>query len=121
MRWLYYAVKAYGLGEIDDGSPIPSTTRAAVYIRDVFIPPLAEQKRIAHILGSFDDKIELNRKMNETLEAMAQALFKDWFVDFGPDRKSTRLNSSHVAISYAVFCLKKKIRASRCARRPITT
>lgn len=86
MRWLYYAVKAYGLGEIDDGSPIPSTTRAAVYIRDVFIPPLAEQKRIAHILGSFDDKIELNRKMNETLEAMAQALFKDWFVDFGPTR-----------------------------------
>lgn len=49
-------------------------------------PPLAEQKRIAHILGSFDDKIELNRQMNETLEAMAQALFKDWFVDFGPTR-----------------------------------
>lgn len=52
----------------------------------VILPPLDEQKRIAHILGSFDDKIELNRKMNETLEAMAQALFKDWFVDFGPTR-----------------------------------
>ena len=48
------------------------------------LPPLAEQKAIAHILGSLDDKIELNRQMNETLEAMAQALFKSWFVDFDP-------------------------------------
>lgn len=47
-------------------------------------PPLAEQKAIAHILGALDDKIELNRQMNETLEAMAQALFKSWFVDFDP-------------------------------------
>lgn len=48
------------------------------------LPPLPEQKAIAHILGSLDDKIELNRKMNQTLEAMAQALFKSWFVDFDP-------------------------------------
>ena len=48
------------------------------------LPPLPEQKAIAHILGSLDDKIELNRRMNETLEAMAQALFKSWFVDFDP-------------------------------------
>ena len=45
-----------------------------------------EQRAIAHILGTLDDKIELNRKMNETLEAMAQALFKSWFVDFDPVR-----------------------------------
>ncbi len=49
-------------------------------------PPLPEQKAIASILGSLDDKIELNRQMNETLEAMARAIFKDWFVDFGPTR-----------------------------------
>ncbi len=48
------------------------------------LPTLPEQRAIAHILGSLDDKIELNRKMNETLEAMAQALFKSWFVDFDP-------------------------------------
>ena len=48
------------------------------------LPALAEQKAIAHILGSLDDKIELNRQMNATLEAMAQALFKSWFVDFDP-------------------------------------
>ena len=50
------------------------------------LPPLAEQLAIAHILGTLDDKIELNRRMNETLEAMAQALFKSWFVDFEPVR-----------------------------------
>ncbi len=50
----------------------------------ILLPPLVEQKAIAHILGSLDDKIELNRQMNETLEAMAQALFKSWFVDFDP-------------------------------------
>ena len=50
------------------------------------IPPLPEQRRIAHILGTLDDKIALNRRMNETLEEMARALFKAWFVDFEPVR-----------------------------------
>ncbi|HZR11381.1 MAG TPA: restriction endonuclease subunit S [Myxococcales bacterium] len=50
------------------------------------IPPLTEQRAIAHILGTLDDKIELNRRMSETLEAMARALFKSWFVDFDPVR-----------------------------------
>jgi type I restriction enzyme S subunit len=50
------------------------------------VPPVADQKAIAHILGTLDDKIALNRKTNETLEAMAKALFKSWFVDFDPVR-----------------------------------
>jgi len=50
------------------------------------LPPLPEQRAIAHILGTLDNKIELNRKQNETLEAMARALFKAWFVDFEPVR-----------------------------------
>jgi type I restriction enzyme S subunit len=50
------------------------------------IPPLEDQKAIAHILGTLDDKIELNRRINETLEARARALFKSWFVDFDPVR-----------------------------------
>jgi type I restriction enzyme S subunit len=53
---------------------------------DVILPPEPEQRAIAHILGTLDDKIELNRRMNETLEAMARALFKSWFVDFDPVR-----------------------------------
>ena len=50
------------------------------------LPPTGEQRAIAHILGTLDDKIELNRRMNETLEAIARALFKSWFVDFDPVR-----------------------------------
>jgi len=53
---------------------------------ELLIPPLPEQRAIAHILGTLDDKIELNRRMSETLEAMARALFKSWFVDFDPVR-----------------------------------
>ena len=53
---------------------------------EVPIPPLYHQRMVACILGTLDDKIELNRRMNETLEAMARALFKSWFVDFDPVR-----------------------------------
>jgi type I restriction enzyme S subunit len=53
---------------------------------NVLLPPPPEQRAIAHILGTLDDKIELNRRRNQTLEAMAHALYKDWFIDFGPVR-----------------------------------
>jgi type I restriction enzyme S subunit len=53
---------------------------------DVLLPPELEQRAIAHILGTLDDKIEMNRRMSATLEAMARALFKSWFVDFEPVR-----------------------------------
>jgi type I restriction enzyme S subunit len=86
IRWLYYAIQHHKLGEIDDGSPIPSTTRSAVYVQDLEVPPLDQQHAIAHILGTLDDKVELNRRTNETLEAIARALFKSWFVDFDPVR-----------------------------------
>ena len=67
------------------------TTHQTIYFPEVkafhvCLPPILEQRAIANILGTLDDKIELNRRMNETLEAMARALFKDWFVDFGPTR-----------------------------------
>jgi len=65
-------------------SAYPSIKPSDIESLDIRLPPLPEQKAIAHILGSLDDKIELNRQMNETLEAMAQALFKSWFVDFDP-------------------------------------
>ena len=55
------------------------------------IPPLPEQRAIAHVLGTLDDKIELNRRMSQTLEAMARALFKSWFVDFDPVRAKATL------------------------------
>ena len=67
---------------------VPAIARPVTYLRTIEIPlpPLPEQRAIAHILGTLDDKIELNRRMSETLEATARAIFKDWFVDFGPVR-----------------------------------
>ncbi len=67
---------------------VPSIAQPVTYLRTIQIPlpPLPEQRAIAHILGTLDDKIELNRRMNETLEAMARAIFNDWFVNFGPVR-----------------------------------
>lgn len=73
----------------DVTSYISGSTRPKLNQKDmrrilVYAPPLPEQRAIAHILGSLDDKIELNRRMNETMEGMAQALFKSWFMDFDP-------------------------------------
>jgi type I restriction enzyme S subunit len=68
------------------GSAQPNLSASDVAKLCVPVPPIAEQRAIAHILGTLDDKIELNRKQNETLEAMARALFKAWFVDFEPVR-----------------------------------
>ena len=67
---------------------VPSIARPSSYLKTIELPlpPLTEQRAIAHILGTLDDKIELNRKQNETLEAMARTLFKAWFVDFEPVR-----------------------------------
>ena len=59
---------------------------SAIKESELTVPPLAEQKAIAAVLGALDDKIELNRRMNATLEAMARALFRSWFVDFDPVR-----------------------------------
>ncbi len=62
------------------------------------LPPPVEQENIAHVLKTLDDKIELNRQMNETLEAMARALFRDWFVDFGPTRRKAAGETDPVKI-----------------------
>jgi type I restriction enzyme S subunit len=68
------------------GSSVPLINLGVLRSLPMPLPPLPEQRRIAHILGALDDKIELNGRMNETLEAMARALFKSWFVDFDPVR-----------------------------------
>lgn len=96
MRWLYYSVIHHQLGSIDDGSPIPSTTRAAVYVRKFKIPSDDTQQAIAKVLGDLDDKIDLLREMNRTLEDIARAVFRAWFVDFEPVRaKAAGATSFH--------------------------
>ena len=67
-----------------EGTRMPRAQWAYASSLELPLPPLPEQRAIAHILGTLDDKIELNRRMSETLEQMAQALFKSWFVDFDP-------------------------------------
>ncbi|MDE2780322.1 MAG: restriction endonuclease subunit S [Chloroflexota bacterium] len=61
-------------------------TKGMIESLEISLPPVSEQRAIAAILGALDDKIELNRRMNQTLEEMARAIFRDWFVDFGPVR-----------------------------------
>ncbi len=68
------------------GATRPALTKSMIEQLTIPLPPLPEQKRIAKILGDLEDKIELNRKMNATLETMARALFQSWFVDFDPVR-----------------------------------
>ena len=68
------------------GATMPNLNTQILSALPVLLPSLQEQKSIAHILSTLDDKIELNRKTNETLEAMAKSIFKSWFVDFDPVR-----------------------------------
>ena len=85
-RWFYSLLSTLDFNEISSGSALPFLTVRDLSRIPVSVPPLPEQRAIAATLGALDDKIELNRRMNETLEAMARALFRDWFVDFGPTR-----------------------------------
>ena len=85
-RFLNYALSNLDISGYLTGSTMPKLTQRNMNQILLTVPPLREQRRIARILGALDDKIELNRRMNETLEAMARAVFQDWFVDFGPTR-----------------------------------
>ena len=90
LDFLYYILSS-SIGksiarELDNGSVQGNLSVRELKQVEIELPEHQEQKAIAHILGTLDDKIELNRKTNETLEAMAKALFKSWFVDFDPVR-----------------------------------
>ena len=83
-RW--NTVRDYAIGQMTGTSGRQRVPTDSLDHLIIPIPPLPEQRAIAHILGTLDHKIELNRRMNETLEGMARALFKSWFVDFEPVR-----------------------------------
>jgi type I restriction enzyme, S subunit len=89
LYYFYFFESKFGKQRI--GSIVEQVAAAGIRGSDliklpVFLPPLKQQKAIAHILGTLDDKIELNQKMNQTLEEIAKAIFKSWFVDFDPVR-----------------------------------
>lgn len=85
--FIYYLLKTLDWSMFSDKSGVPGVNRNDVHEAVIRAPGLEEQVRIAQWLSALDDKIELNRRMNETLEGMAQAIFRDWFVDFGPVRR----------------------------------
>ena len=102
-RFLFYLLKSTDFSPIIGGTTQPLITQTAVKRLEVHVPPLKEQQAIACILGALDDKIELNRRMNRTLEAIARALFKSWFVDFDPvrakaERRGTGLSQPLAAL-----------------------
>ena len=86
-------------------SAYPSIRSTDIECLSLYLPPISEQRAIAHILGTLDDKIDLNRRMNETLEAMAQALFKSWFVDFDPVHAKATLkrHDAHLSLRQEDF------------------
>ena len=86
-RFISYFLQSIDLSPYSDKAAVPGLNRNHLHQAQVRFPAeVAEQRTIAQILGTLDDKIELNRQLNETLEELARAIFKDWFVDFGPVR-----------------------------------
>lgn len=82
LLFAYYELLTHDINSMDSGSAIPSTSREDFYNLPIKLPPIEEQKAIAYFLNNFDKKIELNQKMNQTLEEIGQAIFKHWFVHF---------------------------------------
>jgi type I restriction enzyme S subunit len=79
--FIYNWFRCIDIDAMDSGSAIPSTSRDEVYDLDISLPPLPEQKAIASVLSSLDNKIDLLHRQNKTLEAMAETLFRQWFVE----------------------------------------
>ncbi len=101
--WLNSPVSSAHLHGFRDGTVAERLNLPTIRDLPVAVPPLAQQAAIARVLGTLDDKIELNRRMNETLEAMARALFKSWFVDFDPVRAKASGARSFPGMPRAVF------------------
>ena len=81
-KYLYYTLKTFDLASLNVGSAVPSLTTEVLNDVLVSVPNINTQTAIAEILSSLDDKIELNNKINQELENLAQTLFKQWFIDF---------------------------------------
>ena len=83
-RYCYYLLRSIDFSGLNAGSGVPTLNRNHLHPMRMKRPPVAEQKQISSMLGALDDRIALLRETNATLEAIAQALFKSWFVDFDP-------------------------------------
>jgi type I restriction enzyme S subunit len=95
-EFVYYFLKSINLGRYNSGSAVPSLNRNYIHPLKIKVPKsITYQNKIASLLSTLDDKIELNRRMNVTLEQIAQAIFKQWFIDFEfPDENGQPYKSS---------------------------
>lgn len=85
LDFIYYLLQTLKLEDLNEDSAVPGLNRNTVYSQEVSFPPLSEQKAIAEILSSLDDKIELLHRQNKTLEALADTLFRQWFIEEAED------------------------------------
>jgi type I restriction enzyme S subunit len=81
LKYIYYLLQTLGLNELNEDSAVPGLNRNTAYQQDISFPPLPEQKAIAEVLSSLDDKIDLLTRQNKTLEDLAQTYFRKWFVE----------------------------------------
>ncbi|WP_022949970.1 restriction endonuclease subunit S [Methylohalobius crimeensis] len=97
-RFVSYFLRSMDFMAYSDKAAVPGLNRNHLHVASIYYPTsLEEQQKIAALLGALDDKIELNCQTNETLEAMARAIFKDWFVDFGPTRAKAEGREPYLA------------------------
>ena len=98
--FVYYYLKNIDFARFNSGSAQPSLNRNYIYPIPVQIPSVEIQRKISEIICSLDRKIELNRQMNQTLEAMAQAIFQSWFVDFEPVKAKQKAKAAGKSAAY---------------------
>lgn len=114
-RFLAYAIQNADISGYLTGSTIPKLSQGSLNRIGLSVPPLEEQREIASVLGALDDKIELNRRMNATLEAMAQAVFKEWFIDGAKEEWETMKVEDALTITKGVSYRSNELAESEVA------
>lgn len=107
LRYWYYQLKTLGLNKLNTHSAIPGLNRDVAYAKTVIKRTPDEQKKIANILGTIDEKIELSRKINETLEQLGQALFRHYFIDNPEAEKWEDGTVSDLVTIYSGYAFKR--------------
>jgi len=98
--FIYYFLKTFDFKQFNVGSAVPTLNRNHIHPLEILLPPLPEQKAIASVLSSLDDKIDLLHQQNKTLEAMAETLFRQWFVEEAEEDWEVRKLGDYIEIKH---------------------
>lgn len=104
-KFISYFLKSIDFNAYSDKGAVPGVNRNHLHMAQVKVPPLPIQRAIARVLGDLDDKIELNRQINQTLEQIAQTIFKSWFVDFEPVKAKIEAKAAGRDPERAAMCV----------------